>query len=191
MAQHSNNTHNDHGHGEQVGHIVPPRILIATAAALLVLTGVTVAVAGIDFHDYDLPELNIWVALGVAALKATLVALFFMHLRWDRPFNAIVFVLSIAFVALFIGGAMTDSFGYHNEIIPGDAKLVTQKLTELDQELKSEVKGETPTGPISVQGESAKNQEEQRSGEAGGQNGESSGGESNQSHDDSGNAQPH
>lgn len=138
MAEHTNTSHDEHGHDEQVGHIVPPRVLIATALGLLVLTVVTVAVAGVDFRDYDMPELNIWVALGVAAVKASLVALFFMHLRWDRPFNGIVFVLSIAFVALFIGFAMRDSFAYQDELIKGDSKRVVEKLTELETQLQSQ-----------------------------------------------------
>jgi len=137
MAQ-THDSHDGHGHGEQVGHIVPARILVMTALALLVLTVVTVAVAGIDFADYDMPELNIWVALAVAVVKGSLVAMFFMHLRWDRPFNGIVFVLSIGFVALFIGFAMTDSLSYQPEIIKGDAPQVQLKLGELQQRLESE-----------------------------------------------------
>ena len=143
MAHDTHHTHDEHGHGEQVGHIVPPRILIMTAVALLVLTGVTVGVAGIDFSKLDMPELNIWVALGVAAVKASLVALFFMHLRWDRPFNGIVFVLSILFVALFIGGAMTDSFSYQPDLKKGDAKLIVQKVDELEQKLATEAAADT------------------------------------------------
>jgi len=135
MTEHTNSSHDDHS--EQVGHIVPVRILVATALALLVLTGLTVGVASIDFANYDLPELNIWVALGVAAVKASFVALFFMHLRWDRAFNGVVFVLSMAFVALFIGFAMTDSFTYQHEIEVGDSKDVVLKLSELEQELQS------------------------------------------------------
>ena len=149
MADHTHTSHDEQGHGhEQVGHLVPPRILIGTALALLVLTGVTVGVAGVDFSKYDMPELNIWVALGVAALKASLVALFFMHLRWDRPFNGIVFVISILFVALFIGAAMTDSFSYHDDLVEGDSKLVAQKLLELGQDLQSDAATEpsTPNG---------------------------------------------
>ena len=82
-----------------------------TAIALLVLTCITVAVRYVDVGEF-----NIVIALGIAVLKATLVAMFFMHLRWDRPFNGFVIVASIAFVVLFIGFAMTDSFEYRPEI---------------------------------------------------------------------------
>jgi cytochrome c oxidase subunit 4 len=91
-----------HGVGG-VGHIVPVKVLAATGFALLVLTAITVWVASFDFGN-----VNIWVALSIAALKASLVVLFFMHLRYDRPFNGIIFVTSLAFVTLFIAFALTD-----------------------------------------------------------------------------------
>jgi cytochrome c oxidase subunit 4 len=116
-------THDAEHHG--VGHIAPIHALVGTCLALLVLTWVTVTVSRID-----LGELNIWIALAVAALKGSLVALFFMHLRWDRPFNAIVFCVALAFVAMFIALAMTDTSQYQEDVIPGDAPAVRQKLQE-------------------------------------------------------------
>ena len=115
-----------HEHG--VGHIVPIRILATTAAILLVLTVITVWVA-----SYDFGPANIWVALAIAAVKGSLVALFFMHLRWDRPFNGLVFICSLSFVTLFIAFAMTDTREYAPDIDTGNAPLVQQKLDELDQ----------------------------------------------------------
>ncbi|MBT8486957.1 MAG: cytochrome C oxidase subunit IV family protein [Phycisphaerae bacterium] len=112
---HASGSHADHG----VGHVVPYRILVATGLALLVLTWITVSVASID-----LGEANIYVALAVAVVKGTLVALFFMHLRWDRPFNSIVFIGSLLFVALFLAFAMTDTAEYQDQVDPGDAKAV-------------------------------------------------------------------
>ena len=108
-----------------VGHVAPRRALIGTCLALLVLTWITVTVSYVD-----LGELNIWIALAVAAVKGSLVALFFMHLRWDRPFNAIVFCVALAFVALFIALAMTDTSEYQSDVIPGDAPAVQTKLQE-------------------------------------------------------------
>jgi cytochrome c oxidase subunit 4 len=61
------------------------------------------------------------VALGIAAVKGSLVALYFMHMRYERPFNAIVFVLSLAFVALLIGVSLMDAFVYQEDLIPGYA----------------------------------------------------------------------
>jgi len=127
--------HDPHHHGSDhaahgVGHIVSPKILIATAVALLILTGLTVMSVRIDFSEFDLNELNIFVALGIAVVKASLVCLFFMHLRWDRPFNAFMLVVSLALVGLFISFAMTDSSEYQPEV----QKVVTPTIqSELDQ----------------------------------------------------------
>ena len=101
-----------------VGHLVGPPILIATCLALLVLTVVTVYTA----WYIDLGPLNLWIAMAIAGLKGTLVCLYFMHLRWDRPFNIVVFVGCLAFVVLFIGLTLTDSVSYKNDLIPPTAK---------------------------------------------------------------------
>jgi cytochrome c oxidase subunit 4 len=109
----------DHAHGDDhplVGHLVPVSTLVATGSALLVLTVITVAVRWID-----LGEANIIVALAIAFVKATLVALFFMHLLWDRPFNAFAFVGSIAFVALFMAFALIDVHAYRIDRDAGTA----------------------------------------------------------------------
>ena len=111
-----------------VGHIVAIKTLVATGLALLVLTLITVWAAKIDLGD-----LNIWIALAIAALKATLVVLFFMHLRYDRPFNGIIFVTSLAFVALFISFALTDSKEYAPDVDTGNAPRVVEALDELQQ----------------------------------------------------------
>jgi len=121
-------TDNEHQPDHGVGHIVPIPILAATGSALLVLTVVTVWIAGIDFGPA-----NVWIALGIAALKASMVVLFFMHLFWDRPFNGVVFVASIAFLAVFIGFTMTDTFEYRPDIDTGNSKEVQQKLDAIEQ----------------------------------------------------------
>lgn len=103
-------------HHSEVGHIVPIRLLFTIGGALLVLTAVTVYTA----EYVDLGFFNIWLALIIAGTKASLVLLYFMHLRWDSPFNAIVLISSIAFVLLFIGLALTDTAAYQHEIIELD-----------------------------------------------------------------------
>jgi cytochrome c oxidase subunit IV len=98
-------------HTEGVGHIVPLQILFAIWISLLILTGATVAVA-----DVDLGRANLWVAIGIAVLKASLVALYFMHLKYDHPFHAVILIGALLFVMLFIGIAMIDSEQYQPEI---------------------------------------------------------------------------
>ena len=86
-------------------HVVPPWLLLAVFGGLMILTFATVGVTRYDFGR----TVNVWLALGIAVAKAGLVALFFMHLRWDSPFNALIFVASLFFVALFIGITVLDT----------------------------------------------------------------------------------
>src|SRR5690606_34185118 len=92
---------------DAIAHPVPLRTLLGVFGALLVLTVLTVAVTGIQ-----LGAANIWLALIIAAAKAALVALYFMHLRWDSPFNAIALVAALFFVALMMGIIILDSKEY-------------------------------------------------------------------------------
>jgi cytochrome c oxidase subunit 4 len=106
-----------------VGHLVPMWILFAVGGALLVLTAITVAVRYIDVGEF-----NMVIALGVAVIKATLVALFFMHLRWDRPFNLLTFVGSMVFVILMMVFCMMDTSQYRSTQFVGNPPEVEATL---------------------------------------------------------------
>ena len=101
-------------HAQHHVHVVPPWLLIAVFVGLLILTGITVGVTVFDFGR----TINVWIALAVAVAKATLVALFFMHLRWDSPFNSVILVCALFFVALFIGTVILDSKEYQINMVP-------------------------------------------------------------------------
>ncbi len=108
-------------HTPEVGHEVPWQLLVAVAVILLILTGITVA-AGLWARTVDLGALGLWIAMIIATIKASLVCLYFMHLRWDRPFNQIIWFGCLLFVALFITLTMTDAVSYQSELIPPTAK---------------------------------------------------------------------
>jgi cytochrome c oxidase subunit 4 len=118
-------------HDDQIGHIVPVKFLVLICALLLFLTAVTVWVSRYDFTEINIAEMGIIMALFVATVKATIVGLYFMHLRWDRPFIGFVFVGSILFVVLFICIALTDSMAYQPTIIKGDTPKVTEAMEKL------------------------------------------------------------
>ncbi|MGD0731361.1 MAG: cytochrome C oxidase subunit IV family protein [Terracidiphilus sp.] len=59
-------------------HIVSPRIYIIVGSALLVLTGTTVWAS---FQEWGV--FNPIAALGIAVVKAMIVALFFMHVKYS------------------------------------------------------------------------------------------------------------
>jgi cytochrome c oxidase subunit 4 len=124
----------DHEHGA-VGHIVPIKLLVLTCLVLLFLTGVTVWVAKLDFEALHMSEMNILVAMGVAVVKCILVALIFMHLRWDRSFVGFVFLASILFVGIFIGFALLDTTQYQPSVIPGNSPEIQKQLDTLQADL--------------------------------------------------------
>lgn len=96
---------------DQHVHIASPRALAGTFAALVVLTAITVAVARVD-----LGQLNIVLALGVACTKAALVALFFMHLKYEHHFLAVILVTATLFVVILAGFVAFDSAQYQPAI---------------------------------------------------------------------------
>ncbi len=102
-------------HTPAVGHRVPLSLLAAVLLALLVLTLITVSVTLVPWLDLGRSG-NLWIALGIATLKATLVALYFMHLRYERPFNAVVLVCALLFVMLFCSLVLMDTRIYQPDI---------------------------------------------------------------------------
>jgi cytochrome c oxidase subunit 4 len=114
-----------------VGHIVSIKLLVITCIALLALTVFTVWVAKLDFEMLRMGEMNILVAMGVATVKCVIVALIFMHLRWDRSFVGFVFIGSILFVGLFIGLALLDTKQYQPTMLPGNSPQIQLKLDVL------------------------------------------------------------
>ncbi|HKJ05208.1 MAG TPA: cytochrome C oxidase subunit IV family protein [Geopsychrobacteraceae bacterium] len=82
---------------------VPYRTFILIWAALLVLTVITVAISRVH-----LGPLNIWVALGVASIKSSLVIFFFMHLRQESKLFKICLLIMLVILAIFIGMTFLD-----------------------------------------------------------------------------------
>jgi cytochrome c oxidase subunit 4 len=106
-------SHGDgHGHGDgEFAHPASLTMLFSVFFTLLALTILTVWQSTLDIGAAE-----IWVTMAIATFKAGLVILFFMHLLWDKPLNAIVFLSSIIFVALFLGFTLMDAQGYHSTI---------------------------------------------------------------------------
>lgn len=84
-------------------HIVSVRVYVAIFALLMVLTAITVAVA---FRD--LGPLNDVAALTIAMTKATLVILYFMHVRYSTPLTWLVVAGGFFWLVVLIGLTMSD-----------------------------------------------------------------------------------
>ncbi len=83
--------------------ITPVRTYVIVALILLFWTLVTVGVSFIPLGPAHFP-----VALGIAAIKATLVILFFMHARFSRPVTRVVIMIAILWLAILLFGTMQD-----------------------------------------------------------------------------------
>lgn len=103
MANASSPVGDGHGNDEHLAHVMSPRTLLSVFGALVGLTVLTVAAAQVSFGAWE-----VWVSLGIASVKAALVSIYFMHLRYDRPFNLIVFFSSLLFVGLFLALTLVD-----------------------------------------------------------------------------------
>ena len=106
-------------HNHQTETAAAPKVYAATLLGLLVLTAITVAAAGIHFSS---GSVNVVIALGIATIKASLVALVFMHLRHDKPINAIIAVSGFLFLALLLAYCVID-IDTRRAIVPYTAKV--------------------------------------------------------------------
>ncbi len=87
-------------------HIAPKKLYFLIFLILGILTGVTTAVAYVDLgHPW-----NTVVALIIAGCKASLVGLFFMHLRWSSPLMRLVCVAALFWLAILITLTLSDEF---------------------------------------------------------------------------------
>lgn len=95
----SENTHN--GHDEH--HIVPLTTYFAIFGALMVGTAVTVGIAFVD-----LGALNIYVALAIAVTKASLVVLYFMHVKYSSKLVQLASVMGFIWLGIFLAFTFAD-----------------------------------------------------------------------------------
>lgn len=97
----------DHAHAHDDGkvhaHVSSFFFLCAIFSALIALTVITVAASRFDFGSA-----NTIIAVLIATVKATLVATFFMHLKYDKGFHALIFVMSFVFLGVMLGLSSED-----------------------------------------------------------------------------------
>jgi cytochrome c oxidase subunit 4 len=92
------------GAAPHIGHaVLPVWKYLAVYAALLALTTTTVAAAYVD-----LGPMNNVVAVGIAGLKALLVVLYFMHVRWSGRLIPLVAFAGFLWLIYLIAGTLAD-----------------------------------------------------------------------------------
>lgn len=83
--------------------VVPQKIYFTIFGSLLALTALTTGAAFIDMGQW-----NTVVALIIAVCKATLVALFFMHLRWSTNIMRVVLLSAVLWLAILLSLTSMD-----------------------------------------------------------------------------------
>jgi cytochrome c oxidase subunit IV len=87
-------------------HIVSVKVYITVFLALLVGTTLTVIAALVDFPG----PLNVVVALTIAVAKATLVVLYFMHVRYSSRLIWVVVASALFWLAILFALTLSDYF---------------------------------------------------------------------------------
>ena len=78
-------------------HAINPRLYVAVWAALVVFTAITVSVSFLDMQRF-----TVFTAMVIATVKAALVLLYFMHIRFEKPLFAVMILFVLATYAIFI-----------------------------------------------------------------------------------------
>jgi cytochrome c oxidase subunit IV len=87
-------------------HIVPVRIYLTIFAALLAGTALTVVAAFVDFPW----QFNTIVALTIAVTKATLVVLYFMHVRYSPRLIWVIVAAALFWMGILFALTFSDYF---------------------------------------------------------------------------------
>ncbi|MFW5875578.1 MAG: cytochrome C oxidase subunit IV family protein [Myxococcota bacterium] len=90
--------------GKVHAHITPVKAYWAIFGALIFFTLLTVGVSYIH-----LGSLNLVVAIAIATVKAALVVLYFMHMKYETKFNVLVFLSALLFMGIFLAYTMNDT----------------------------------------------------------------------------------
>jgi cytochrome c oxidase subunit IV len=99
--------------GAQIGM----RTYLVVFLILLALTGLTTGVAFIDLGG----GLNNVAALAIAVVKALLVILYFMHVRYSDRFTWVIAAAGFFWLLLLFGGTMDDLIT--RNLLPGEVQL--------------------------------------------------------------------
>jgi len=128
-------------------HIIPLKTYLSVGAILFFLTAVTVWVAQINLGGW-----NAVVAVSIAVVKASFVALIYMHLKYDNKIYSVIFLTALVFLAIFIALTMFDTVNrghiyettnkpinknariYDNPVIPDSLAVKADSLSENNRE---------------------------------------------------------
>ncbi len=93
-----------------IGHRVAPAVYVRVFLALLLLTGLTILAGFFDLGGGRLHYANAIVALTIAVTKATLVVLYFMHVRWSSRLTWVFVGAGVFWLLILIGLTLSDVY---------------------------------------------------------------------------------
>ena len=101
----SNSQSNSHAVAADVEkpHVLPDGLFIMVWVGLLVLTAITVG-GSVFFPG----RIGIFVAMVVTPIKATLILMFFMHLKYEKKGFVVMFLVAVGILSVFIGLTFFD-----------------------------------------------------------------------------------
>ncbi len=108
MTQSTINDHLDNPPGDpehSTHHIVPVGTYLMVFAGLMVLLVMTLVAA-----SFDLGEANLIIAVTIAVLKALLVILYFMHLRWSTKLTQVFAGAALVWLLILFVLTLADFF---------------------------------------------------------------------------------
>lgn len=85
-------------------HIVSVKIYLGILGVLIIGTALTVGAGFIDFPG----PLNVIIALTIASIKATLVVLYFMHLRYSVRLVWVIFISALFWMGILFALTLSD-----------------------------------------------------------------------------------
>ena len=85
------------------GHVTPIKVYLTIFMTLMVLTAVTIVVAYVNLGQW-----NKVLALGIASFKATLVVLYFMHVKYASRMTRLIVVSGFFFLMILLSLTMVD-----------------------------------------------------------------------------------
>jgi len=98
------------------------RSLLGVGAALILLTAIMIVAAKVDMGSCW----RITAIAAAASVQAVLIGLYFMHLRWDHGFHALIVVVGILAVIAFMALTSMDTSQSEPEVIPHAAEPAAQ-----------------------------------------------------------------
>jgi cytochrome c oxidase subunit 4 len=103
MSEHFQNHDPNSGHTESEHHIVGPKTYFLIFGALLLGTALTIGATYVDMGPW-----NPVVALAIACAKATLVVLFFMHIKYSSKLMKLTVGAGVFTFLVLVGMSMSD-----------------------------------------------------------------------------------